>query len=209
MLLLDTARLGASREPGFILSGCVWLSQQINRPRRYLFEREGATLFVLATGGQPPWSSINSGSSTSQPVCVWIVVCAGRCNAFVYMWDGGDYKAVWRGAAVQSQWSGVIKSVGHSSGLVRLCRGLFRIDKERVPRRVCQHSTAAWCRGEAAKVAPSYEKVEDHALGKHEAFSLRIQSSLGSLTVGGKKKTADKIAGRVWRTPRGSRCKEG
>lgn len=44
---------------------CVVLAQ-IDRSSRYLFKKEGTTLFVLATGGQPLWSSINNTSSTSE-----------------------------------------------------------------------------------------------------------------------------------------------
>lgn len=40
----------------------VW----INRSSRYLFKKEGTMLFVLATEGQPKWSSINNTCSTSE-----------------------------------------------------------------------------------------------------------------------------------------------
>lgn len=44
---------------------CVVLVR-IDRSSRYLFEREGTTLFVLATGGQSLRSSINNTHSTSE-----------------------------------------------------------------------------------------------------------------------------------------------
>lgn len=61
----------------------------IDRSSRYLFDKEGTKLFVLATGGQLLWSSVNNMHSTSeQPparslnkqreqsaVCVYILHC--------------------------------------------------------------------------------------------------------------------------------------
>ena len=56
---------------------CVALAL-IDRSSRHLFDREGTTLFVLATGGQPLWSSVNnahsaSGQAKQREQSVWIV----------------------------------------------------------------------------------------------------------------------------------------